>query len=162
MFVENAAGGTVQLRQALAQVRLGARTLAARVDERRLALEDEENRRRACLELALFAGVLLISQPGRFVRGLEGGAGRPHRLHRVADIGGHRELIAHNVTGLLFSAGSPDAIAAAVSGWIADPARSARLLDEAYRYVTEDRTWANSVVRYRPVYERLAKKRLGR
>ncbi|MEN3976038.1 TIGR04063 family PEP-CTERM/XrtA system glycosyltransferase [Emcibacter sp. SYSU 3D8] len=80
----------------------------------------------------------------------------------ASDIGGHRELIAHNVTGLLFPAGSPDAIAAAVNGWIADPARSARLLDEAYRYVTEDRTWANSVARYRPVYERLAKKRLGR
>ncbi len=80
----------------------------------------------------------------------------------ASDIGGHRELIAHNVTGLLFPAGSPDAIADAVNGWVADPARSARLLDEAYRYVTEVRTWANSVARYAPVYEHLAKKRLGR
>lgn len=80
----------------------------------------------------------------------------------ASDIGGHRELIAHNVTGLLFPAGSPDAIADAVNGWVADPERSARLLDEAYRYVTEVRTWANSVARYAPVYERLAKKRLGR
>lgn len=79
----------------------------------------------------------------------------------ASDIGGHRELIAHNVTGLLFPAGSPDAIAEAVNGWVADPARSARLLDEAYRYVTEVRTWANSVARYGPVYERLAGKRLG-
>jgi PEP-CTERM/exosortase A-associated glycosyltransferase len=74
----------------------------------------------------------------------------------ASDIGGHRELIAHNVTGLLFPAGSPDAIAEAVGGWLADPARAARLLDEAYRYVTEVRTWANSVARYAPVYERLA------
>ena len=80
----------------------------------------------------------------------------------ASDIGGHRELIAHNVTGLLFPAGNPDAIADAVNSWMADPARSARLLDEAYRYVTEVRTWANSVARYAPVYERLAKKRLGR
>lgn len=79
----------------------------------------------------------------------------------ASDIGGHRELIAHNVTGLLFPAGSPDAIAEAVNGWVADPARSARLLDEAYRYVTEVRTWANSVAGYAPVYQRLAGKRLG-
>ena len=79
----------------------------------------------------------------------------------ASDIGGHRELIAHNVTGLLFPAGNPDAVAAAVTGWIDDPARAARLLDEAWRYVTEVRTWENSVARYAPVYERLAGKRLG-
>ena len=74
----------------------------------------------------------------------------------ASDIGGHRELIAHNVTGLLFPAGSPDAIADAVGAWVSDPSRADRLLDEAYRYVTEVRTWANSVARYGPVYERLA------
>ncbi|MGE0668676.1 MAG: TIGR04063 family PEP-CTERM/XrtA system glycosyltransferase [Sphingomonadales bacterium] len=79
----------------------------------------------------------------------------------ASDIGGHRELIAHNVTGLLFPAGSPDAVAEAVNGWLADPPRAARLLDEAWRYVTEVRTWASSVARYAPVYERLAGKRLG-
>ncbi len=79
----------------------------------------------------------------------------------ASDIGGHRELIAHNVTGLLFPAGNADAIAEAVNGWIADPARAGRLLDEAYRYVTEVRTWSSSVARYAPVYERLVGKRVG-
>lgn len=75
----------------------------------------------------------------------------------ASDIGGHRELIEHGVTGLLFPAGRPDAIADAVADWVAHPARAAALLDQAYRYVTEVRTWANSVGGYAPVYDRLAR-----
>lgn len=75
----------------------------------------------------------------------------------ASDIGGHRELIQHGATGLLFPAGRPDAVADAVADWVAHPARAAALLDQAYRYVTEVRTWANSVGRYAPVYGRLAR-----
>jgi PEP-CTERM/exosortase A-associated glycosyltransferase len=77
----------------------------------------------------------------------------------ASDIGGHRELIEHDRTGLLFPAGRPEAIAEAVVAWVGDPSLSARLLDAAYHYVTEVRTWANSVARYAPVYEGLMGKK---
>ncbi|MBI1180466.1 MAG: glycosyltransferase, exosortase A system-associated [Alphaproteobacteria bacterium] len=73
----------------------------------------------------------------------------------ASDIGGHRELIEHGRTGVLFPAGRAGAISDAVTAWAADPAAAGRLLDEAYRYATEVRTWQNSVARYAPVYQRL-------
>jgi glycogen(starch) synthase len=74
----------------------------------------------------------------------------------ASDVGGHRELIEHGRTGLLFRAGDAAALAEAVVGWAAEPARAARLLDAAWDHVTRVRTWAASVARYAPVYERLS------
>ena len=38
------------------------------------------------------------------------------KLVVASDVGGHRELIRHDVTGTLFPAGDPDALADAVAG----------------------------------------------
>jgi len=77
------------------------------------------------------------------------------RLVVASDIGGHRELIHDGGTGILFRAGDASALAAAVTGLLATPRRWPTLRDAARRYVEEERTWAKSVARYLPVYERL-------
>lgn len=78
------------------------------------------------------------------------------KLVVASDVGGHRELIEDGVTGTLFRADDPDALATAIAGLFADrdswPERRAR----AKSYVAQERSWDRSVARYVPVYERLA------
>lgn len=73
----------------------------------------------------------------------------------ASDVGGHRELVTDGETGLLFRAGDPDALAAAVLRVMNDPALASRLRDNGPRHVREHRTWSRVVVGYEPVYRRL-------
>jgi PEP-CTERM/exosortase A-associated glycosyltransferase len=77
------------------------------------------------------------------------------RLVVASDVGGHREIIRDGSTGILFRAGDPDALAAAVASAFADGARADAIRRRARAFVEEERTWAKSVARYLPVYERL-------
>ena len=77
------------------------------------------------------------------------------KLVAASDVGGHRELIEHGVTGTLFSPDDPAAIAAALAallasrdGWDAQR-RTARL------FVEKHRNWSSNILRYEPVYQRL-------
>lgn len=76
------------------------------------------------------------------------------RLVVASDIGGHRELIRHGDTGLLFRAGDPQALTAAVLDLLQDSGRAANLRVSGRRYVESERTWRASVDRYAGVYER--------
>lgn len=73
----------------------------------------------------------------------------------ASDIGGHRELIRHGETGLLFPAGDVDALADRVSDLIADDALAEHLRENGRAFVESERNWAASIGRYRGVYERL-------
>ena len=75
------------------------------------------------------------------------------RLLIASDVGGHRELIRHGETGLLFKAGDPDALAAAVLDLVRHPERWAALKSRARNFVEHGRNWARSVARYRQVYD---------
>lgn len=81
------------------------------------------------------------------------------KLVAASDVGGHRELIEDGVTGTLFRADDPAALAATLAKLFADrqswPARRAR----AKHYVEQERTWDRSVAAYIPVYERLLAKK---
>lgn len=74
------------------------------------------------------------------------------RLVVASDVGGHRELVRHGDTGMLFTAGDADALAAAVNDLLArrDDWRSMR--DRGRAFVEQERTWAASVGRYQQVY----------
>lgn len=78
------------------------------------------------------------------------------RLLVASDVGGHRELIRHGETGLLFRAGDPQALAQALLGVLCEPQRWPSLRRAGREFVERERHWAGSVARYRPVYERLA------
>lgn len=74
------------------------------------------------------------------------------RLVVASDVGGHRELIRHEETGLLFAADDVEALAATVLRLLDDAALQQALRQRGLEFVTQERTWANSVARYRDVY----------
>src|SRR5262249_14935184 len=74
------------------------------------------------------------------------------RLLVASDVGGHRELIRHAETGMLFKTGDPHALTAAVLDLLDHPERWSMLKSGARRFVESERTWAGSVARYGEVY----------
>lgn len=82
------------------------------------------------------------------------------KLVAASDVGGHRELIEDGVTGTLFRADDPAAIAEALGRLFADRANWPERRARAKKYVAEERSWDRSVAAYVPVYERLTGKGL--
>ncbi|NML14410.1 TIGR04063 family PEP-CTERM/XrtA system glycosyltransferase [Azohydromonas caseinilytica] len=79
------------------------------------------------------------------------------RLLVASDVGGHKELIRHNETGLLFKAGSAESLAQAVLQLLAQRERWPHLRQAGRQFVEMERNWRVSVARYRKVYESLCK-----
>ncbi|MCI1193130.1 glycosyltransferase, exosortase A system-associated [Calidifontimicrobium sp. SYSU G02091] len=77
------------------------------------------------------------------------------RLLVASDVGGHRELIRHGETGVLFRAGSAEALAQALLELLAQRERWPRLRAEGRRFVEAERNWARSVARYDAPYQSL-------
>jgi glycogen synthase len=77
------------------------------------------------------------------------------RLVVASDVGGHRELIEHGVTGTLFAADDPTAAAAALVGVFADRPNWEARRDRARDFVEAERDWASNIARYEPVYQKL-------
>lgn len=69
--------------------------------------------------------------------------------------GGHRELLSHRHTGMLFDPDDPAAMAQVIQCMLADPALCAAIRRHAQRFVAERHTWESSVARYGPLYQRL-------
>ncbi len=84
------------------------------------------------------------------------------RLVVASDIGGHRELIEHERTGLLFAPDDPAAVAAAVVRALSEPQLAASIRARARRFVEAERNWAASVARYEEVYAAAIAHRRGR
>lgn len=76
-------------------------------------------------------------------------------LVAASDIGGHRELIEHQRTGILFPAGDPEALARSVGDLLSDPERWPALRDAGRHFVESERSWEAAVARYRPIYQQL-------
>lgn len=81
------------------------------------------------------------------------------RLVAASDVGGHRELIEDGVTGTLFAADSPPAIAAALAGLLGDRGMWQARRDTARAFVEAKRNWSSNISRYEPVYQRLLEQR---
>jgi len=77
------------------------------------------------------------------------------RLFIASDVGGHRELIRHGVTGTLFKADNCEALADSVCNLLASEADWSERLQAARNYVETERNWCVSVSKYIPVYERI-------
>lgn len=77
------------------------------------------------------------------------------RVFVASDVGGHKELIEHGVTGMLFSAGQAVALAEALKSMFAGRAQWPAMRQCGRRFVEDVRNWTNSVANYVPVYERL-------
>jgi glycogen(starch) synthase len=82
------------------------------------------------------------------------------KLVAASNVGGHRELIEDGVTGTLFPAGDPAALADALDGLFANRARWEERRDVARRFVERDRNWSSNISSYIPTYQRLTGKTL--
>ncbi len=78
------------------------------------------------------------------------------RLVVASDVGGHRELVEHGTTGLLFRAGDAEALAQTILNLLLAPASWPALRRQARAFVETERSWGASVGRYAPVYARVA------
>lgn len=79
------------------------------------------------------------------------------RLVVASDVGGHRELIKHGKTGLLFDAGNVDDLVAKTLQLLFSEDTWELYKLAGRQYVEKERNWTVSVSRYNAVYERLLK-----
>ena len=77
------------------------------------------------------------------------------RLLVASDIGGHRELIEHGRTGMLFAPDDATSLAQAVLRLLGDPELQRALIAQGRAFVETQRNWPASVARYDAVYARL-------
>lgn len=69
-------------------------------------------------------------------------------LFVASDVGGHKELVRHNETGMLFKAGSKDALAEAIFSLLNSRQNWPQLRENGRRFVEETRNWRNSAANY--------------
>ena len=74
------------------------------------------------------------------------------KLFVASDVGGHKELIRDGETGVLFRAGDADDLAGRVVDLVNARERWPALRAAGRRYVENERSWTESVARYRRVY----------
>ena len=79
------------------------------------------------------------------------------RLLVASDVGGHRELIRHGETGMLFKAGSADALTQTVVDLLANQASWPAMRAAGRSFVEAERNWGRSVANYAKVYTSLAR-----
>jgi PEP-CTERM/exosortase A-associated glycosyltransferase len=77
------------------------------------------------------------------------------RLVAASDVGGHRELIRHGVTGTLFAPDDPAACATALADLLADPGCWEARRQAGRAHVAARHDWASNAERYRGVYQKL-------
>lgn len=71
----------------------------------------------------------------------------------ASDVGGHREMIEHGVTGLLFESENIVSLAEAAITMLEDSAKVTSCVANGHDYVENIRNWKNTATCYLPVYE---------
>jgi len=79
------------------------------------------------------------------------------QLFVASDVGGHKELVQHNQTGVLFKAGSADALAKSLLDLLDNPSLWPVLRANGREFVENVRNWKNSVANYVGPYEALTR-----
>ena len=74
-------------------------------------------------------------------------------LFVASDVGGHRELVVHKKTGILFKADDAKALASAVLDLLKDKESWPAIRANGRHFVESVRNWRNSVAHYKPAYE---------
>jgi len=83
------------------------------------------------------------------------------RLLVASDVGGHKELIRHGVTGVLFKAGSVESLAEATVKLLQEPERWAQLRAAGRKFVETERNWTKSIANYSAPYAALTDRVAG-
>ena len=74
------------------------------------------------------------------------------RLVIASNIGGHRELIENDVTGVLFEPENVSSLAGVILNTVSSGERWSEFHSAGRRFVEAERSWPNSVSRYKDVY----------
>jgi PEP-CTERM/exosortase A-associated glycosyltransferase len=82
------------------------------------------------------------------------------KLVAASNVGGHRELIEDGVTGTLFPAGDPKALAEALDTLFSNRSGWEKRRETARDFVERDRNWSLNISRYMPAYQKLTGKAL--
>jgi PEP-CTERM/exosortase A-associated glycosyltransferase len=82
------------------------------------------------------------------------------QLFVASDVGGHKELIEHNKTGILFKAGHAESLANALLDLLKSPEKWPQLRSNGRHYVETVRNWKNSAANYIEPYQRLTSKKI--
>ncbi len=77
------------------------------------------------------------------------------RLVAASNVGGHRELVAHGQTGVLFAPDDPAACAAALAELLDDRANWDEMREKARQHVRRNHDWSENIRRYQDVYQTL-------
>jgi PEP-CTERM/exosortase A-associated glycosyltransferase len=80
------------------------------------------------------------------------------RIVLASDIGGHRELIEENRTGMLFKADSSEALSQAIIDLLENRNRWMEIRKAAREFIETKRNWEVSVLPYKNIYEKLVAK----
>ncbi len=83
------------------------------------------------------------------------------QLFVASDVGGHKELIEHGKTGILFKAGDCKALTKALLDLLNDRQRWPELKANGRHFVEAVRNWRNSVANYVAPYAALTGKHIG-
>ncbi|MEO5598183.1 MAG: TIGR04063 family PEP-CTERM/XrtA system glycosyltransferase [Novosphingobium sp.] len=84
------------------------------------------------------------------------------KLVAASNVGGHRELIGHGKTGVLFPPDNPSACAAALARLLGDRSGWDAMRSAGAAHVRNGHDWAHNVKRYQAVYQMLVATRNGR
>ncbi len=77
------------------------------------------------------------------------------RLFVASDVGGHRELVIDNVTGILHRAGDAASLAEKLATLLENPSLGETLKEAGRRFVESERNWPVSVANYRAAYAQM-------
>ena len=79
------------------------------------------------------------------------------QLFVASDVGGHKELVEHNKTGILFKAGDRQSLSLAILELLGNRDCWPALKANGRQFVENTRNWRNSVANYCEPYSRLVK-----
>lgn len=74
------------------------------------------------------------------------------KIFIASDVGGHRELIKNEVTGILFKAGDIDSFVNAVNNLICSEELQNKIKKNALNFVKNERNWSKNIEKYEQVY----------
>lgn len=77
----------------------------------------------------------------------------------ASDVGGHRELIRHGHSGVLFRAGSASSLAEALEALLQNEGLRRNLQRQAAEWVQQERTWKKTTAPYATIYSRVLGRR---
>jgi PEP-CTERM/exosortase A-associated glycosyltransferase len=79
----------------------------------------------------------------------------------ASDVGGHKELITHGETGILFKAGDVGELAAALKDLLTNPQRCEQLQVQGQAWVRDHHTWEKTTAVYPEIYAKAIKSKAG-